>query len=139
VADRNRAEAVVAAAGYQVIIFMNEPENLLSALDTLIQGVEATLSAVVGDSSLCQISKDGEPANAVKYNEGKYYAVRTVRRLVAEETNPIPRISAVFDKARVSLDRYQHGRIQHPDWISYYRGEVDGYRAAEQIVAGVKR
>jgi hypothetical protein len=109
-------------------------EKLLAELDVLLQGVEATLSAVVGNSSLCQISKDGQPANVVKYNEGKTYAVRTVCRLIADAPDPQGQLLAALDKAKNSLDRHQNGRIQHPDWISYYRGEVDGYQAAQNLI-----
>ena len=110
-------------------------EMLLLNLDSLVQELEATLRGLVGESSLCQISKEGQPANAVKYNEGKYYAVRTAQRLVNQQPDAVGTIEDELDKATRSLMRYKTGRIQHPDWISYYQGEIDGYQAVKRLMA----
>ena len=110
-------------------------ETLLLNLDSLIQELETTLKALVGESSLCQISKEGQPANVVKYNEGKYYAVRTAQRLVSQQVDAVDAIEDGLDKANRSLSHYKTGRIQHPDWISYYQGEVDGYHVVKQLMA----
>lgn len=110
-------------------------ETLLLNLDSLIQELETTLRTLVGESSLCQIGKEGKPADVVKYNEGKYYAVRTAQRLVSQQADAADAIEDGLDKATSSLIRYQTGRIQHPDWISYYQGEVDGYQMVKQLMA----
>jgi hypothetical protein len=106
--------------------------KLIPQLETLLAGVEATLTALVGDSSLCQIGREGQPANAVKYHEGKYNALRTVRRLL-DSPDFEAGLQAALAKAEKSLNVYRHGRLQHPDWISYYQGEVDGYRAVSEL------
>lgn len=107
-------------------------EKKLPQLETLLTGVEATLTALVGNSSLCQIGREGQPANAVKYNEGKYNALRTARRLL-DSPDFEAGLQAALAKAETSLKVYRHGRLQHPDWISYYQGEVDGYRAVTEL------
>jgi hypothetical protein len=109
-------------------------ETLLVNLDSLIQELEAVLKALVGESSLCQIGKEGQPANAVKYNEGKYHAVRTAQRLFSQQSDAVNTIENQLDKATRSLIHYKTGRIQHPDWISYYQGEVDGYQAVKRLM-----
>jgi hypothetical protein len=57
-------------------------ETLLSKLDQLVSTVESQLTALVGDSSLCLVSQSGRPLNAVKYNEGQYYALKSAKRLL---------------------------------------------------------
>lgn len=111
-------------------------QTLLPQLDILLAGVEATLTALVGDSSLCQLGREGQPANAVKYNEGKYNALRTARRLF-DAPDFAAGLQAALVKAEKSLQVYRHGRLQHPDWISYYQGEVDGYRAVAELVSSL--
>ncbi len=118
-------------------------EKLLAEINTLVQEVETTLSNLVGDSSLCLIGKSGRPANAVKYAEGKYHALRTAARLVGRkmrEGGPAdiwPALEAEGRQAERFLHHYQE-RGAGAAWVSYYQGETDGYAEVMERLSGSK-
>ncbi|HMQ56417.1 MAG TPA: hypothetical protein PKE64_29450 [Anaerolineae bacterium] len=112
-------------------------QELLANLNEFITEVEAKLVVAVGDSSLCLISKSGAAPNAVKYNEGKYFALKAAQRL-AQPPGELERIGdnlqEQLGKAEMRLSRYQDAGSKNPDWLSYYQGEVDGYRLGLELL-----
>ncbi|MCB0197244.1 MAG: hypothetical protein KDJ65_35180 [Anaerolineae bacterium] len=115
-------------------------DMMLTAFNTLIDEVETNLTAAAGDASLCLIGKERSGAPLVKYLEGQYYALKTAKRMVEQQSDmPLPAdvadaLRPKLVKAEKMLALYQSASHADPNWVHYYQGEIDGYRQGIALV-----
>ena len=100
---------------------MNGDED--GRLQSLIDHVERQLQVASQGSSLCALSRSGQPVDAVKYYEGGWAALTHVRR----ERGDGPLADALADvsgqwRERLAAQREAGG---HRTWIAYYSGGVE--------------
>ncbi|MCB0212992.1 MAG: hypothetical protein KDJ52_26855 [Anaerolineae bacterium] len=117
------------------------PDRMPAAINALIEAVETNLTAAAGDASLCLIGKERRGAGQVKYLEGQYFALKTVKRLVEQDATTPPAhladaLRPKLAKAEKMLAHYQSTDQANADWVHYYQGEIDGYRQGMAVVTG---
>ena len=114
-------------------------ELMLAAFNTLLEEVETNLTAAAGGASLCLIGKERRGAGLVKYLEGQYYALKTAKREVEQPGDMTPPTEAAdalrpkLAKAEKMLAHYQGESRADIGWVSYYQGEIDGYRQGIEV------
>lgn len=94
-------------------------------LDDRLAAVEAALSAVAGDRSLCDLSASG-PTGQVKRLEGAMAALLELRR--ARRREPDRPLAELVD-AVLATWRAELQGAKGPVWAAYRRGGVDELEA----------
>lgn len=95
----------------------------LERCDALLADTERDLASAVGGSSLCALSKSGDRVDAVKYLEGRFAALRELRREVATVSGDAAQ-PELLQRWRAQLQLAQE-KDMGPDWLAYRTGGVD--------------
>jgi hypothetical protein len=121
---------------------MNTISDLLSVIQDRIAEAEHNLTAGTGGRSLCQLHKDGTVTGGIKYDEGRYTALRRIRRFVksASEVEISPALLAPIRQEaedwRRMLQTYQHKSDPPMQWIAYAQGGVDAIESLLTVLEG---
>jgi len=102
----------------------------VASIDEQLAGLVEQLGAVVGDASLCTVSRAaGGPVPGVKYLEGGVMALREARREVQRGSERAAAVSAALERWRGELERARERELGR-DWLSYRAGGVDALEDA---------
>jgi hypothetical protein len=113
---------------------MKTTDDLLSAIQNRIEEVEQALVASTGERSLCQLHKDGTVTGGIKYDEGRYAALRRIRRFVKSSTDReislevLGPLQQEADDWRRMLQTYQEKSDPPTQWIAYAQGGLDAVK-----------
>jgi hypothetical protein len=121
---------------------MNTTNELLSVIQDRIIEVGQSLSAGTGGRSLCQLHKDGTVTGGTKYDEGRYAALRRIRRFVESsvdrEISPelLDPLQQEAEDWRRMLQTYQEKSDPPMQWIAYAQGGVDAIESLLTVLEG---
>lgn len=98
-------------------------EEFLAFLDGQAAQAAATMAAATDGASLCSISRTGARVPGVKYPEGRWAALRALRR-AARGTAEVPAAIAALRQEWVQDLSLRQERAEE-NWIAYRLGGVD--------------
>ena len=119
---------------------MKNIHEILSVLEHNIAAVEQSLSGSTGERSLCQLHKDGKITGGMKYDEGRYAALRKIRRIVksnkAVEITPetSKRLRQEAEEWQRMLQAYQYKPERPMPWIAYAQGGLDAITELQRLL-----
>lgn len=96
----------------------------MGTIDEQLSALQEQLGAVVGDASLCTVSRAAGPVPGVKYLEGAVTALREVRRAIGDGDEQASALERALARWRSELQRARE-REMGPDWLAYRAGGVD--------------
>lgn len=107
--------------------------DLISQLESLVQAAEQDLQAVSAGQPLCSFDKNSFDqsglAGSVKFQEGRYYALKTALRHAQRDAAGCSELlQQALQRAEQFHQRYE--QAQSGAWMAYYQGEMRGYVAA---------
>ena len=99
-------------------------EELLAAIDTRADGAAAAMASATEGASLCSVSRTGERIPGVKYPEGRWAAMRALRRaLRSPQADAAAVIADLQEEWGSDLDSRRTSGQEN--WIAYRLGGVD--------------
>jgi len=108
-----------------------EHESLLAQLQAMRLESESAMLEHAGDTSVCQIHKDGQVTGGLKYQEGRLVAVSdAMRQIKAQQQADVDAIVlAQLEKWQAQLTRHQTQAQPALSWVAYAQGGVDALEA----------
>ncbi len=107
-------------------------EALLAAVDELADTAAAAMASATEGASLCSVSRTGERIPGVKYPEGRWAALRALRRVLRrEDADQAAAIAGL--RAEWAEELAARRAAGQDNWIAYRLGGVD----ALDDVAGI--
>ena len=119
---------------------MQRTESILPAIYTRITEIEQSLSVKTSGRAICRLQKDGIATHGIKYDEGRYAALRKCRRLLSSdpEAEMSPAILAQLQREAEEWQRmlqiYQHKPEKPIQWIAYTQGGVDAMMEVQTLL-----
>jgi hypothetical protein len=105
----------------------------VALLDDLLSAAIRALDSSTGGVAMCTFTKAGVAVPGMKYAEGRWAALRQVRR-TSVTTGSVHRATAAARSAwRATIDRAGAGSVG-PDWIAYWSGGID---ALDELTASL--
>lgn len=106
-------------------------------LEALAAHAMRRLERSVGDRSLCQVSRDDSGGDEPKRAEGRFYAIRGLRRSVRGADAAVARTiaEAHLADARRALEAEQAKQRPSRSWQAYHEGQVEGLQEAAMALA----
>ena len=113
---------------------MNDQE-LLAAIDVRADGAAAAMTSATEGASLCSVSRTGERIPGVKYPEGRWAAMRALRRALRRPgADAAAEIAAL--QAQWATDLAARRAAGQDNWIAYRLGGVDALAEVADLVSG---
>lgn len=113
---------------------MNRAE-LLAAIDARADGAAAAMASATEGASLCSVSRSGERIPGVKYPEGRWAAMRALRRaLRGPDVDARAAIAALQEEW--GSDLAARRAAGQDNWAAYRLGGVDALTEVADLVAG---
>ena len=106
-------------------------DSIITWYKERLEKVNSVFLSMTGEKSVCQIHKDGDVTESLKYHEGIIqYALSTVKGAVKDgvlDSEGLNWINEVFNTSQTFYDHYtkikkQPGSVM---WISYNKGVLD--------------
>lgn len=95
----------------------------VEVLEAMLADAEAAMGTASGGASACSFTKAGVPVPALKYSEGRNFALRELRRALKRES-PAEAVPALVAAWRAQLAALE-ARGAGADWVAYRTGGVD--------------
>ena len=113
---------------------MTASPELLAAIDARAEAAAAAMTSATAGASLCSVSRTGERIPGVKYPEGRWAAMRALRRaLRRNDHSAVEAIAAL--RAEWAADLAARRASGQENWIAYRLGGVDALDEVAALVA----
>lgn len=114
-------------------------DSLLDHLEVLRQAAEAAIRQQTGETSVCQVHKDGRVTGGLKYHEGRLVAlsdlVRELKRSSASSREAIAALLAdAVQRWEIQLARHQGSERPSILWVAYSQGGVDAMTEIQHLL-----
>ena len=116
-------------------------EELLAAIDARADGAAAAMTSATEGASLCSVSRTGERIPGVKYPEGRWAAMRALRRALRQAGTDAD--AAVAAEVAIAALRAEWGgdlearrAAGQDNWIAYRLGGVDALAEVADLLRG---
>lgn len=114
---------------------MTVPVELLAAIDARAEAAAAAMTSATDGASLCSVSRTGQRIPGVKYPEGRWAAMRALRRaLQRDDRGEVETVAAL--RAEWAEDLAARRASGQENWIAYRLGGVDALDEVADLVAG---
>lgn len=99
------------------------PQDLLAAADERAEMAAAAMASATEGASLCSVSRSGEQIPGVKYPEGRWAAMRALRRSLRAGVAPDAALAAL--RSEWAEDLTARGSPGEENWRAYRLGGLD--------------
>lgn len=114
---------------------------LYERLAQLIATAERDYTTHTAGGNVCQIQKQGRVTGGMKYDEGRFIALHSARRLLlpsacgADQAAYQTVIAEELARWRASLQLWQANPRPAIPWVAYYQGGSDALEALSALLA----